>query len=305
MVARVHKRRAQAARLRSPIQPGPPPLRFQYAGVMRSFRVHVPAGLAERAATPLVLMFHGGGGSGNQFQNASSRMDEVADREGFITVYPDGSGVLRTWNGGGCCGYAVTNAIDDVGFCDALLDHLTSALCVDEHRIYASGMSNGGLMSHRLGCELSQRFAAIAPVAGTNMAPACAPARKLSVLQIHGSADGHVPWDGGEGCGPARVAFSSVPDTLAIWTAANGCEAGRRTWLDQGDGHCEEQLGCDEGVSVVLCRIEGGGHSWPGGDPPADLAECPVDGPQSSTFSASEVIGASSASTAASRPDSN
>jgi polyhydroxybutyrate depolymerase len=114
-------------------------------------------------------------------------MDDVADREGFVTVYPDGLGVLGTWNGGGCCGYAVQNDVDDVGFVTALLDHLEQALCIDRARVFASGMSNGGIFSHRLACEQSERIAAIAPVAGTLMIESCAPSRSVSVMHIHGS----------------------------------------------------------------------------------------------------------------------
>jgi len=259
-------------------------------GVMRTFRVHLPPSYASNTAHPLVLMLHGGGGSGRQFEEASSRMDPIADREGFVTVYPDGSGVLKTWNGGGCCGYAVQNDVDDVGFIGALLDHLDAELCIGRDRVYATGMSNGAIMSHRLACELTDRIAAIAPVAGTDMTATCAPSRPIPVLQIHGTDDGHVPWDGGEGCGPAGVAFTSVPDTMERWRTRNGCRATTGSYLEQGDGACSVYTGCEGGGDVILCSIEGGGHNWPGGDPPAGLVECPGNGGQSSTFIASEVI---------------
>jgi polyhydroxybutyrate depolymerase len=259
------------------------------AGLARSYRVHAPPADDGRTPLPLVLMFHGGGGSGRQFEQASSRMDAVADAHDFFAVYPDGTGVLRTWNGVGCCGYAVENDVDDLGFVRALLDELAQTACIDLRRIYASGMSNGGIFSHRLGCELSERIAAIAPVAGTNLTLDCSPARPVPVLHIHGSADGHVPYDGGVGCGPSTADFSSVPDTLAGWEARNGCGTERATYLEQGDGRCTRALGCRDGADVVLCVVEGGGHNWPGGDPPADLVACPGNGGQSSSFSASEV----------------
>jgi polyhydroxybutyrate depolymerase len=217
-------------------------------------------------------------------------MDPIADREGFVTVYPDGTGAIRTWNGGGCCGRAVIDGIDDVGFVAALLDHLEAALCLDRRRIYATGMSNGAILSHRLACELSTRITAIAPVAGTDNTSSCAPTRSVAVLAIHGTEDGHVPWDGGLGCGPAGVAFNSVPATVEGWRARNGCGAASTVYFEQGDGRCVGHGGCAEHGDVVLCSIEGGGHSWPGGAPPAGLVECPENGPQSTTFLASEAI---------------
>lgn len=261
-----------------------------YLGSPRTFRVHVPPGYDEMSPLPVVLMLHGGGGSGRQFEESSSRMDPIADRERFIAVYPDGSGLLRTWNGGGCCGFAVENNVDDVGFVAALLDHLEGALCVDRRRAFASGMSNGAILSHRLACELADRIAAVAPVAGTDMTSACAPTRPVPLLQIHGSSDGHVPWTGGEGCGLAGVSFTSVPVTMEAWRSRNGCAASTSLSLEQGDGRCETYTACGERADVMLCTIQGGGHNWPGGEPPAALVPCPTNGFQSTTFQASEVI---------------
>jgi polyhydroxybutyrate depolymerase len=151
-------------------------------------------------------------------------------------------------------------------------------------------MSNGGILSHRLACELSDRIAAVAPVAGTDMTSACTPARPIAVQQIHGSADGHVPFDGGEGCGPAGVPFTSVPETMQRWRTRNGCGDASVVTFEQGDGRCETYQGCSAGADVTLCTIAGGGHNWPGGKPPAGLVECPGNGGQSSTFSASEAV---------------
>ena len=257
-------------------------------GMTRTFRVHVPAGYEGTAALPLVLMFHGGGGTARQFEEASSGMNPVADRENFIAVYPDGTGRIQTWNGGGCCGGAVTNNVDDVGFTEAMLDHLESTLCIDRHRVFASGMSNGGIMSHRLACELSDRFAAIAPVAGTEMSPTCTPTRPVALMHIHGTDDGHVPFEGGMGCGPAGVAFNSVPATMERRRTINGCASTTSRVLTEGDGTCEAYADCD--ADAVLCSVAGGGHNWPGGAPPAGLIDCPGNGGQSTTFIASEVI---------------
>jgi poly(3-hydroxybutyrate) depolymerase len=131
----------------------------------RTFVIHVPPSYKASVATPVVLMFHGGFGNGAQFEK-NSGMDKLADQEGFITVYPDGLGPVPTWNGGDCCGYARKNNIDDVGFVSDLIDYLETKLNVDPDRIYASGMSNGGILCYRLACELSDKIAAIGPVEG-------------------------------------------------------------------------------------------------------------------------------------------
>lgn len=272
-------------------EPGTTASQIPFGTGSRTFRIHVPPGYDPNAPLPVLLMFHGGGGSGRQFEETSAEMDPIADREGFIAVYPDGTGTLRTWNGEGCCGAAVTQNTDDVGFVRALLDHLEASLCVDRNRVFASGMSNGAIMSHRLACELADRLAAIAPVAGTDLTSTCSPARPVAVMQTHGTADGHVPWEGGEGCGPTvGVDFTSVPETLERWRTRNGCSTTKSVSLTQGDGHCETYEGCTAGADVTLCAVQDGGHNWPGGQPPASLVECPGNGGQSSTFHASEVI---------------
>ncbi|HMJ09862.1 MAG TPA: PHB depolymerase family esterase [Polyangiaceae bacterium] len=254
--------------------------------VQRTFRVHVPPGYRKGQPAPVVLMLHGGGGSGEQLQMQSARMDPIADREGFITVYPDGTGALRTWNAGQCCGRAVADGVDDVGFIAALLDHLEGELCTDKRRVFATGMSNGGMLTHRLACELSDRIAAFAPVAGT-LGSSCQAARPVPVLHIHGTSDGHVPWNGGMGCGPAGVPFTSVPDTMNVWRTRNACASNTTTYFEQGDGHCTAYAGCQ--APVVLCAVEGGGHSWPGGVAKEPVVQCPADGFQSQSFVASEL----------------
>lgn len=266
--------------------PGTTEAKLTVAGRSRSFLVHVPPGYRADEATPVVLMLHGGGGSGKQLQTQSAEMDPIADRERFITVYPDGTGLVRTWNAGLCCGKAVEDGVDDVAFVAALLDHLEGALCTDRNRVFATGMSNGALLAHRLACELSDRVVAIAPVAGTMGIPECKPTRPVAVMQIHGTLDGHVPWAGGVGCGPSGASFTSVPSTMEGWRVRNGCAATTAPYFTQGDGTCMAQQGCQ--VPVVLCAIEGGGHSWRGGLPKSAVADCPADGAQSTTFFASE-----------------
>jgi polyhydroxybutyrate depolymerase len=200
-----------------------------------------------------------------------------------------GSGGVRTWNAGGCCGYAVDNDIDDLGFIAAILDRLEASTCVDSRRVYAAGMSNGSMMSHRLACELADRIRAIAAVAGTDMTLSCDPARPVPVLTIHGSDDANVPFDGGLGCGLADVRFRSVPVTIARWNASDGCSGDVAATSAAGDATCSSYAKCAAGSDVELCVIAGGGHQWPGGLAPSasGLPGCPF-GYQSQSFSASQ-----------------
>jgi polyhydroxybutyrate depolymerase len=257
------------------------------SGKARTFRIHVPPSYRADRPTPIVLGFHGGGGSGKQFEE-SSLMNVQSDREGFVAVYPDGTGLVRTWNGGLCCGRAVEDDVDEKAFVSAILDHLEGALCADTRRIFATGMSNGGILSHRLACELSSRIAAVAPVAGTIGVSTCTPSRPVPVMHVHGSLDGHVPVGGGIGCGPSGASYVSIADTMEGWRARNGCATTTTSYTTMGDGSCVSYTGCT--ASTVLCTIEGGGHSWPGGAPRTGAIDCPGDGAQSTTFVANEVI---------------
>jgi len=263
-------------------------------GVTRTFRVYVPASGDPVRPMPVVLNLHGGFGSGAQ-QESSSRILDVAVAEGFIAVSPDGvpdpTFGIRTWNGGGCCGYAAATQIDDVGFVRALLDRLEANACIDRRRVYAQGMSNGAILGHRLACELADRIRAVGPVAGTNMAPACAPTRPVPVRHVHGSADAFVPYEGGAGCGPGGVAYPSVPATMEGWRLRSGCATDTRTTLVQGDGACTAFRKCAAGVDVERCVVADGGHNWPGGEPPAlpGIGGCSF-GAQSQTFLASRAL---------------
>jgi polyhydroxybutyrate depolymerase len=231
-----------------------------FGGLGRSFHVHVPASYAGQP-TPLVLDFHGYTSNGDQ-EVLLTGMNAKADAAGFIAVHPDGTGSPTGWNAGACCGSAATTGVDDVGFVRAMLTELESRLCVDQRRVFATGMSNGGFLSHRLGCELADRIAAIAPVAGVMGVEACTPARAIPVLDFHGTADMIVPYAGNPAMG-----FKSVADTMAGWAERDGCGATPERSFMMADMHCETYPGCRQGAEVTLCTVEGGGHTWPGGLP--------------------------------------
>jgi polyhydroxybutyrate depolymerase len=221
----------------------------------RSYVVYVPPGYDHETPTPLVLSFHGYSNSPQQ-QEEWSGLSEKAAQEGFVLVYPSGTGGISGWNGGDCCG----SMVDDVGFVGALLDTLESELCIDPSRIYATGFSNGGFLSHRLACELPDRIAAIASVAGVMGVGDCAPARPMPVLQMHGTGDFVVPYNGS-----AVLGFESVAETMAGWVERDGCVGDPVVSYVQDEVTCERHEACGGGVEVELCTIEGGGHTWPGG----------------------------------------
>jgi polyhydroxybutyrate depolymerase len=235
-----------------------------YDGLDRTWRVYVPTSLPAGVAAPLVIGLHGGTGSGAQFENTTS-MDSEAEAGRFIAVYPDGTGALRTWNGGNCCGYAVAADVDDVGFISALIDNVAHNFPIDTKRVYAVGHSNGAIMALRLACELSSKIAAIGAVAGSLEVPGCSPSRPVSVLLIHGDADQNHPIDGGLGPDSiSGVPFNSVANTMETMHSAMGC-ADSNTQSVAGAITTTDWSGCPAGTAVKLEVIAGGSHAWPGG----------------------------------------
>ncbi len=248
-----------------------PTLTLIVDGLERSYILHVPNSYDGSQPAPLVLNFHGGGGDAvNQWR--VSGFNQLADEEGFIVVYPNGTGRLGdkvlTWNGGTCCGYAMTNNIDDVAFVRALVADLQVSYNIDPKRIYATGLSNGGIMSYRLACEASDVFAAIGPVAGTLNYKRCQPGQPVSVIHFHGTDDTHLPYDGGYGSDSvAGVLFASVRESVDFWLAANQCSLTPQTESFADIQH--DTYTCAQGTSVELYTIIGGKHAWPGSEGPA------------------------------------
>jgi polyhydroxybutyrate depolymerase len=230
-------------------------------GLTRSFHLYRPAsttaGTAGRAV-PLVVMLHGGFGSGTQAESAYG-WDGEADREGFVVAYPDG--IDRAWNaGGGCCGKPATSGVDDVAFLTAMVTTIEGELPVDRARVYATGISNGGLMAYRLACD-TRVFAAIGPDSATMLGPCPSPAR-VSVIHIHGTADHNIPYDGGTGDGVAEIDGPAVPALLASWRGIDGCGQPQVSVA----GLVTTSLApCPDGRAVELVTIAGAGHQWPGG----------------------------------------
>jgi polyhydroxybutyrate depolymerase len=239
------------------------------SGISRTANVHVPPNYDKAKATPVVLNFHGYTSNADQ-EALLSGMNAKADAEGFVVVYPEG--LNSSWNAGACCGVSAQNGVADVQFVSDLIDSLEVQLCVDAKRVFATGMSNGAFLSHRLGCELSDRIAAIAPVAGVLGIPQCNPKRAVPVMHFHGTADPLVPYDGSPSLG-----FPPVPDTFAGWAARDGCTGQPATTFDKGDAHCATYEQCGAGATVTLCTIDNGGHTWPGGFPIPSLGNTSTD----------------------------
>jgi polyhydroxybutyrate depolymerase len=211
-----------------------------------------------------------------------SGLNAKADEAGFIVVYPFGTGrldnQLLTFNGGGCCGYAMEHAIDDVGFTRALLDDLATVANVDADRVFATGLSNGGIMAHYVATHLADRIAAIAPVGGPLMVDAIQPKRPVAVMHFHGTGDEFAPFKGGYGKGSygrskGVTDFRSVKHTIEAWVKVNGCNAEPKVEAlpDQADDGMKVTRkawsGGRDGSEVVLIEIENGGHTWPGQKP--------------------------------------
>ncbi len=242
-------------------------------GDKRPYLVHIPTQSQAGQALPMVLALHGGLGS--MHVQASERFYHqvsAAEKYGYIVVFPNGysrlpGGKFATWNAGLCCGAAVKKQSDDVAVIRAIIEDMQQRAQVDAKRIFVDGMSNGGMMSYRLACELSGTVSAIAAVAGTDNTQRCQPAKPVAVLHIHAKDDDHVPFEGGKGQqSMADVSFNSVPATIQKWVEINQANPQAERILEVPGAYCEIHRG---GLATVqLCVTETGGHSWPGGSKP-------------------------------------
>ena len=240
-----------------PLEPGNYFRTLTFEGRERAYRFRVPAGYDGSAPVPLVLDLHGAGSTAFA-QAFISGYAELADSEGFVVAQPDGFG--NTWNGGTCCGESVALGLDSIGFLKKVAGLINDELEVDASRIYATGLSNGGAMSHRLACDAADFVAAVAPVAfGVPFLPfsGCMPSRPISVHMTMGLTD-------------TVVSYAIAVPSFEYWREVNGCAGGAPDLVVHGnEGICETYSDCDDGVDVSLCSVVGDDFA---GTPLEDLA---------------------------------
>ena len=243
-------------------------------GVPRSYTLHLPPAATGSEPLPLVIVLHGGGANAPAIVSLTGFSAE-ADEEGFVVAYPNGTGRAKptaetanqfSWNAGDCCGSAMRQDADDIGFVRALVAKIEHDRTIDHRRIFAAGFSAGGMMAYRLACEADDVFAGVAVVSGAILVPSCTPTRPVSVIDIHGTDDNAVPIDGTpERESYARAKFPPVRESVAFWAAFNGCQA-QPVALESVPGvQAQDYPDCRDGTAVRYDVVDGGYHAWPDG----------------------------------------
>ncbi len=249
---------------------------LRHQGIERSYHIRLPQGFHKGESFPLVLALHGGGGEGRKFdQGTQGTLSDAADRRGVVLVFPEG--VNKQWNDGRTEIFK-GKAYDDVGFIGKIIDTMVNNYGIDSRRIYATGISNGGFMSVRLAMDLSDKITAVAPVTAqlSKALEGKMPEQPISIMIINGTQDPLVPFNGGHirlfRFGRSRGEILSTTATIEYFRRHNGCattpERSRFQDTDPNDGmevEMEKYSGCRNGTEVVLVRVIGGGHTWPGG----------------------------------------
>lgn len=242
------------------------------SGEKREYLLYVPRTYDPAKPTPLVISMHGAGGWPRQ-QMELSQWNRVADREGFIVVYPAGhdSEGPRVWR-------VAENFRIDVRFISDVIDKLEASYNIDRARIYANGMSNGGGMTFVLSCTLSNRIAAFGMVGAAQTLPWswCTDRRPVPMIAIHGTADTFAFFNGGQSW-VAPVPFPAVPVWTANWARRNRCDVQPVESRAAADVTRREYQHCAENASVVLYIVHGGGHTWPGGGPIEEWFAGPIN----------------------------
>ncbi len=229
------------------------------AGQTRQYRLHIPPGYRAGSPAPLVFGFHGAGSTGPEFERYSG-FSVLADQAGFIAVYPQGLGDLANWD-------TLPNS-KDVPFVRDLLVGLEARCSIDPRRVFATGHSRGGGMANRLGCDLSDRIAAIGPVSGDyENGESCSPVRPLAVVAFHGTSDPTIPYNGFGLPGAIHESYTRIgtpiPTWAANWSARNGCSSTSSIVFQEGQVSGQEWADCQSGADVLLYTISAGTHNWP------------------------------------------
>lgn len=257
-------------------------IELSHDGVQRSYLVQAPS--AARQMLPLVMVLHGGGGNADNAVRMTG-FDKKARAEGFIAIFPEGSsrfGQFKTWNAGHCCAYSAWKDIDDIGFLGAVMDDAAKRFSIDPNRIFVTGMSNGAMMAHRLGREMSGRIAAIAPVVGTLFGDEVTPRHAVAALIINGTLDKNVPMAGGVGLDENRKIpvkdrpFAPTSSQLTFWAKTNGC-AGEPHKSHSVNVTETNYQSCKNGADVRMLEVHDNGHAWPGGNKGGPRGDAPSE----------------------------
>ena len=237
-----------------------------FKGLVRTYLLHIPPGYVNSTPSSLIIALHGGFGSAFNIEN-QSRLSIKSDTANFIVVYPEGIKVLgvRTWNAGGCCGAAGSYGIDDVGFIDTLIEKLSAEYNIDHRKIFATGISNGGMMSYRLASDLANKIAAAAPVAATMVIKTnCSPSRPVPIIHFHSFNDTNVPYGGGFGSGVSGHYNPPLDSVFNVWMNVNSCVQKDTVRNDQ-KYLLVKWSNCNNNSEIHFYMTRDGGHSWPGG----------------------------------------
>ena len=259
---------------------------LQSSNITRRYFLYVPEGLdLDSDNVSLILAFHGGFDTAENFANVI-RLHQDAGPAGYLVAYPEGH--VRSWNAGTCCGRAFDEGIDDVAFVEAIINDIGAEVNLDRRRVFATGFSNGSMMTYRLACQLSDRIAAVAPAGAAPVLPEnlCTPPRPVAVLHFHGLSDEWGPFEGGIGVYEPPGEQRSIPETMDFWLNHNQCTDETRETYNQGGARCITHPSCSQSTEVALCTIDDLGHQWPGSE--AVLPS--VFGPGSSDLPANNVL---------------
>ncbi len=231
-------------------------------GQLRTYYLYIPKSYHSDRPMPLVLVFHGDGGSGHSISDVT-RFNALAEQKGFIVVYPDG--IKQKWGLG-------TNSqthIDDVSFVSTLIDHLKSQLSINSHKVYATGFSKGAILTQALACKLPNKIAAFASVAGSlpaRIKPNCLPQTPVSMLTINGTNDQDVHYQGDNNI--QRGALISIPEMVNFWRVHDKCSSPAAiSQLPNSNPNLKttQYSSCSGGSEVSQLAVVNGGHFWPGG----------------------------------------
>ena len=257
-----------------PARPGLSARTITSGGLERCYYLYAPPDYDPARAAPAVFSFHG------FLSNPTSHAlitgwHKLADKEGFLVIYPQGTGFPQRWDAGETWG---VSDVDDVEFFTDLIDDLSTIAAVDPARIYVNGFSNGGGMTVHIGCQAAESVTAIGSVAGAIVSMEdCSPSRPVPAMAFHGTSDPIVKYGGGDlegwllrwaaGLTNAPSYFLGAEDWTAAWAEGNGCDPTPETIPPQGDVRGTRYTGCEQDATVVLYTIDGGGHAWPAGMP--------------------------------------